>query len=380
MAHFYEHINLLIMPTDACNMNCVYCFHKPYTNNVYKMNMETVKQLFDITALHYKTVNVIWHGGEPLLMGLQFYKDVLELQRSYSCRFTNSVQSNLTLLTPELADFFAENNIDISGSFDGICNEQSRGRSDDILTCRELMIKRGKRCGFIMVVSGLNIDHLIESYNFFKKLDVSFSLNLYLDQKDNRSALLQLQEETAIFRLNELFDYWASDVNGKTHISYFKNILDFLLQNKKTLCSYTSCLGRWMGVHFDGALSPCNRYFPSEYSLGNVYDYNDIGEAFESPGFQLLIQEAIERRNKCKQCEIFDFCNGGCNNVALNEHGVQNNGGLSCRILKAVYKHIDEFISNVDINIDNGSINPLLVKMISTAVVKEEGACEAKKD
>lgn len=380
MAHFYEHINLLIMPTDACNMNCVYCFHKPYTNNGCKMSLETVKRLFDITAPHYKSVNVIWHGGEPLLMGLQFYKDVLELQRGYSCKFTNSVQSNLTLLTPELANLFAENNIDISGSFDGVCNEQSRGRSEDILSCRELMIEKGKRCGFIMVVSRLNIDHLIESYNFFKTLDVSFSLNLYLDQKENHSETLQLQEENAIYRLNELFDYWAYDVTEKTHISYFKNILDFLVHKKKSLCSYTSCLGRWMGVHFDGSLSPCNRYFPPEYSMGNIYDYNDIGEAFESPGFRLLIQEAIERRNKCQQCEVFDFCNGGCNNVALNEHGVKNNGGLSCRILKAVYRHISEFLRNVDINAYNDSVNPLLADIIVALVTNEEKHCEAKKD
>lgn len=367
MAHFYEHINLLVMPTDACNMNCVYCFHKPYTDNICKMDLATVKRLFDITAPHYKSVNVIWHGGEPLLMGLQFYKDVLELQRGYSCKFTNSVQSNLTLLTPELADFFAENNVDISGSFDGVCNEQSRGRTQDILSCRELMIERKKRCGFIMVVSGLNVDHLIESYNFFKKLDISFSLNLYLDQKENHSQPLQLHEENTIFRLNELFDYWASDITATTHISYFKHILDFLLQKKKTLCSYTSCLGRWMGVHADGSLSPCNRYFPAEYSLGNIHDYNDIGEAFESSGFQLLIQEAIERRNKCQQCDIFDFCNGGCNNVAFNENGVRNNDGLSCRILKAVYLHISKFIDCIDLPSCENTLNPLLLDMLKTS-------------
>lgn len=328
------------------------------------MSVETVKRLLDITAPHYKKINIIWHGGEPLLMGLQFYKDVLELQRRYSCTITNSVQSNLTLLTPELADFFAQNNIDISGSFDGVSNEQSRGRSEDILSCRQLMIDRGKRCGFIMVVSGLNIDNLIESYKFFKNLDINFSLNLYLDQNSNQLNKLQLQEDIAIYRLNELFDYWVSDKTGKTHISYFKNILDFILFRKKTLCSFTSCLGRWMGVHFDGALSPCNRYFPSEYSLGNIYDYEDIGEAFESQGFKLLIQEAIERRNKCKQCEIYEFCNGGCNNVALHENGVKNNGGLSCRVLREVYLHISQIVEIAKLNGLSDVQNPLLIDML----------------
>lgn len=364
MPHFYEHINLLVMPTDACNMNCVYCFHKPYSTDCGKMSIASVKRLLDITAPHYKYINIIWHGGEPLLMGADFYKEVLELQRSYPCKINNSIQSNLTLLTPEMADFFVENNVDISGSFDGTCNERTRGRSKDILSARQLMIDRKKRCGFIMVVSGLNVNHLIDSYLFFKEMDVNFSLNLYLEQKGTTIDPLRLDEGNAVYRLNELFDYWASDTSGKTHISYFKNILDFILFQKKSLCSFTSCLGRWVGVHFDGTLSPCNRYFPSNYSFGNIYDYNDIGEAFESQGFQTLLQEAIVRREKCKSCEIYDFCNGGCNNVAFNENGVANNGGLSCRILKSVYLHINDFINSIAINDYNKDLNPLLAAML----------------
>ena len=239
MPHFYEHINLLIMPTDACNMNCVYCFHKPYSKDCGRMSIHTVKQLLDITASHYKSINIIWHGGEPLLMGLDFYKEVLLLQSNYSCRINNSIQSNLTLLTPEMANFFSKNNIDVSGSFDGICNEKTRGRSEDILSARQLMVDQHKRCGFIMVVSGLNVNHLIDSYHFFKEKDVNFSLNLYLEQKANCVDELRLDEHNAVLRLNELFDYWATDTSGKTHISYFKNILDFILFQKKSLS--TSC-------------------------------------------------------------------------------------------------------------------------------------------
>ena len=365
MPHFYEHINLLVMPTDACNMNCVYCFHKPYSTDYGRMRIDTVKQLLDCVTPHYKYINIIWHGGEPLLMGLDFYKEVLELQKKYPCKINNSIQSNLTLLTPEMADFFVANNIDISGSFDGIINEQTRGRSDDILSARQLMLERKKRCGFIMVVSGLNLNHLIDSYLFFKDIDVNFSLNLYLDQKESSIAALRLDEENTIYRLNELFDYWANDTHGTTHISYFKNILDFILFQKKSLCSFTSCLGRWVGVHFDGSLSPCNRYFPSKYSYGNIHDYSDIGEAFESQGFKLLLQEAIERREKCKICEIYALCNGGCNNVDFNENGLSNNGGLSCRILKAVYLHILNFINSVTGNDRKKELNPLLVDMLN---------------
>ena len=364
MPKFYNHINLLIMPTDACNMNCVYCFHKPYSTNFDRMSVDTIKRIFDITAPYYETINVIWHGGEPLLMGLEFYKNILALQKKYNCKFINSIQSNLTLLTSEIADFLAENNIDISGSFDGVCNEELRGNSEKILSCRQLMIDRGKRCGFIMVVSGYNIDRLIESYNFFKSINVNFSLNLYVDQKGNPQEKMQLQEEHTIQRLTELFDYWAKDVNGNIYISYFQNILEFILEGKKSLCSYTSCLGRWLGIHYDGTLGPCNRYFPKEYMFGNVYDYMNIGDAFNSDGFKKLLQEAIERRNKCKKCEINNFCNGGCNNVSLNENGISNNNGLTCKILRGVYYYIYDYICNAITACDYTELNPQFVKLL----------------
>ncbi|MGN0180051.1 MAG: radical SAM protein [Monoglobaceae bacterium] len=365
MPHYFNYINILILPTDACNMNCVYCFHKPYSCHIEKISISTVKRLLDITAPHYKTINIIWHGGEPLLMGLKFFQDVLTLQQEYDCTIKNSVQSNLTLLTPEMADFFAENDISISGSYDGVCNENLRGHSDAILSGRQLMIDRGKRCGLIMVVSGVNIEHLIESYIFFKSIGVNFSLNPYLEQRGSPKSALTLEANVAIRRMNELFDYWATDISGNIHISYFRNILEFLLLQKKSICSFTSCMGRWIGVHHDGTLGPCNRYFPNEYCFGNVHDYADIGQAFESDGFVNLLKKAIARREKCKSCEIFDFCCGGCNNTALNENGIDNNGGLSCKLLIGVFEHIKMFVESIDsCGIDKHKYNPLLLELI----------------
>jgi len=125
-------------------MKCIYCFHKPYVNSFNKIEYKTVKHLLDITVPYYRRINIIWHGGEPLLMGLDFYKEMLALQKNYNCQIYNSIQSNLTLLSPEMADFFAKNKVKISGSFDGVYNEKLRGHSEAILFGRQLMLDREK--------------------------------------------------------------------------------------------------------------------------------------------------------------------------------------------------------------------------------------------
>lgn len=365
MPHYFEHINILILPTDACNMNCVYCFHKPYSKDVERMSLNTVKRILEITTPYYKKINLIWHGGEPLIMGLDFYKDVIHLQKKYKSKINNSIQSNLTLMTDEFADFIIHNKISISSSFDGICNDELRGNSDKILTGRRLILDKGGKCGFIMVVSSKNINYLIESYSFFKNLSTGFSLNLYVSFKDDINKELKLDKSITIHKLCELFDYWATDTANPVSISYFNEILNYILLRKKSLCSYTSCLGRWIGIRHDGTITPCNRYFPSEFNFGNVYEYQDIGDAFNSNGFINMLNVSIERRNKCKTCDIFDFCSGGCNNVALNENGISNNKGMTCDILLAVYKYIESYVKNLtDTDIENAKYNPLLIKLL----------------
>ncbi len=82
-------INLLVMPTDICNMNCIYCFHSAHHEKRGKMSVETLKKLYDITCSEYSEVTIIWHGGEPLVMGLDFYNKAIEMQKDYKVIIRN---------------------------------------------------------------------------------------------------------------------------------------------------------------------------------------------------------------------------------------------------------------------------------------------------
>ena len=318
----YKHISVLIMPTDYCNMNCVYCFNgrKEYYKNKV-MTLETLNKIYSITIPYYEKVNFIWHGGEPLSMGIEFYKKAVLMQKEINKNgaiIENSIQSNLTLFDDELATFFVENNFRVGGSFDGIKNEETRHNTEKILAGRDVMIRNGGRVGFICVVQNKNINCLIDDYEWFNSRGINYTINPYLCAPPYEKDVLFVSAKQYSQKVCELFDYWFADKRCKIHISYFEEFVNYIIFGKKTLCCYNSCLGKHIGIHYNGEIYNCNRDFPLEYSFGNVYDYSDIHECFDSTGFQLLVKHAVERRNYCKEhCEIYEFCAGGCNSSAL---------------------------------------------------------------
>ena len=348
-------------------MNCIYCFHNNYHENSGKMTLETLRQLYDIVFSVYDDVLFIWHGGEPLCMGKEFYEKALEMQKEYpNVRIENRMQSNLTLLTDDMADFLCEHNVGVGASFDGVENEILRGNTEKILTGREKIINRGKKCGFIMVLSRKNVHTLIESYKYFKKLETNYNINTYVTTTAGNNSELELDVADTVEQLKKLFDYWVNDTNCNIHVDYFERIFRFVLYGEKSVCKYNSCLGKWVGVRHNGSIVPCNRYFPEEYSYGNVWEYSRLSDAFKSDGFKRLLSDAIERRYKCQQCFLYSYCAGGCNNVALNENGIRNNGGTTCEITKQIFQYVMLYIKANEKKESCEYINPMLRKLYAS--------------
>lgn len=368
----YQHISVLILPTDYCNMNCVYCFNSRKTNSsCRKMEIETVKKIFSTVIPYYKEINFIWHGGEPMAMGKAFYEEALKLQKEINvnnAKIENSIQSNLTLLDEELADFFIDNKFEFGSSFDGTQNELTRHCSKKILAGRDILVGKGKKTGFICVVQSKNVDYLIEDYEWFKSQNINYTINQYLTSSPYEEDDLFVPAEYYISKVCELFDYWAKDSACNINISYFDELVDYILFKKKKLCCYNSCLGKYIGIQHDGTIYVCNRDFPNNYCLGNIFDYNDIRECFGSNGFNLILKDAVIRRNKCKNnCTIYDFCEGGCNSVALAGGSVAKSNSYFCKTLSSIYKHVE---NNLMYWIEYGenflptNLNPSLSKRI----------------
>ena len=332
------------MPTDWCNMNCVYCFNSRKDCKEKKvMDLKTLKKIFTSTIPYYDEIKFIFHGGEPLSMGISFYKEAFKMQKEINkngALISNSIQTNLTLLDEDLLKLLMENNVKIGSSFDGTQNHLTRHNTKNILKGKDLVFSNGASVGFICVCQSKNIEHLIEDYEFFKSQKLNYTLNPYLTN-DKDGDELYVESSYYVKKVCELFDYWLYDKNSKTRISYFIDFIDYILFNKKSLCSYNSCLGKHIGVLYDGKIFQCNRDFPDKYSYGNIFDYTDIRECFNSQGFKNMLSDNIKRREKCKkECEIYDFCTGGCPNVAHLTGDMKNANEDICLIIKGIYSHI----------------------------------------
>ena len=114
-----------------------------------------------------KNVRIIWHGGEPLLMGIDFYKEVIEIEKQFpNTMFSNGIQTNATLINDEWIDFFKTNKINVGISYDGQYNDVLRDKTKQVQDAIKLMQDRNFRFGAICVISGKTQDKLIEIYNF----------------------------------------------------------------------------------------------------------------------------------------------------------------------------------------------------------------------
>lgn len=223
-------INLIIKPTDACNLRCKHCYAAETCYIEKQMSLDTVQRTFDVFTKDYDEIRIIWHGGEPMLMGMDFYKDVLKIQNVYvNKKFTNSMQSNATLLTEEWLNFFIENNIKLGISFDGQFNDILRSGTTQVIKAINLMKSKNYRCGAICVVCNKTVDKMIDIYEFFKCIGVSFKFNPMFNSGEAKNhSSLTLSATKYAKHFMKFFNYWLEDKNCNIKVDY---ALDYVAQH-----------------------------------------------------------------------------------------------------------------------------------------------------
>jgi uncharacterized protein len=322
-----------------------------------------IRQL--ITAHRSPQVTVAWQGGEPTLMGIDFYRRAIELQEKYrkpGMNFENTMQTNGTLLDDEWCQFFKENNFLIGISIDGPrelhniyrVDKKGEGSFDRAMRGLRLLQKHGVEYNVLTTVNRINADHPLEVYRFLRDeagadwiqfIPVVERINeegYTLYQKGNTVSDRSVQPEQFGSFLSRIFDEWVRNDVGKLFVQTFEASVRRWLGLPSGMCVFEETCGAGLVLEHNGDLYSCDHFVEPEYLLGNIME-KEISELAAS---EKQYRFGKNKRNTlpkvCCECDVLFACMGECpkNRFLVTSTGESGLNYL-CKGWKAFFHHID---------------------------------------
>jgi uncharacterized protein len=364
--------HVMAKPTgSACNLNCEYCFFlkkdKLYPDSNFRMSEELhqayIKQLFE--SHQVPQVTVAWQGGEPTLMGLDFYRHSMELQKKYAkpnIRIENTFQTNGILIDDAWCNFFHDNNFLVGLSLDGPMSLHDIYRRDKggkptfnkVLKAVRLMQAHKVEFNILCTVNAANSLYPLEVYRFFRdELKASYIQFIPIVERINENGETGFQEGNKVTDrtvrpdkwgqfLNTIFDEWITHDVGQTFVLNFDGALAGWLGMAGTVCIFGPTCGEGTAMEHNGDLYSCDHFVEPKHLLGNI---------LETPMIELVASEkqrkfGNDKRDTlpqyCLKCDYLQVCNGECPKNRFIE-SPDGEAGLNylCPGYKAFFEHSD---------------------------------------
>jgi uncharacterized protein len=366
--------HVLAKPSGAtCNLACSYCFFLDkellYPGSKFRMSediLETyIQQL--IAAHRSNEVTVAWQGGEPTLMGLQFYQRAIELQKKYArpgMRFENTMQTNGTLLDDEWCAFFKENNFLIGLSLDGPrrlhdIHRVDKGGAptfDKVMRGLRLLQRHGVEYNILVTVNRITGDHPVEIYHFLRDevgtswiqfIPVIERLNpdgYNLVQVGDQVSPRSVRPEQFGRFLIQVFDEWLAHDVGKIYIQTFEAALrNWMRLPTSGMCVFEKTCGYGLALEHNGDLYSCDHFVEPNYLLGNIKDEHMLELVASEEQFRFGQDKYDTLPKYCLQCPVLFACNGECpkNRFSLTPDG-QPGLNYLCAGYKGFFQRVDE--------------------------------------
>ena len=333
--------NIMIKPVGSlCNLRCRYCYYLDkadiYGGKEPRMTYEMLETFIReyIAANDVPEVLFNWHGGEPLLMGLDFYRKAIQLQEKYASgkRIRNALQTNATLVTAEWAAFFRENGFLIGVSLDGPkdvhdCYRAGKGggsTSERVVKGIAELYKAGVDYNIMATVNRKSEGRGLEIYQFLKGAGTRFIQFMPVlehvkdgrivspDEDGSQIAPWSVSAEGFGRFLCDIFDYWVRHDVGSVFINQFDSTLAMWCGEQPGTCTFAQTCGGNSVIEHNGDLYPCDHFVYEDYRIGNVLE-TDLRTLMAS---EKQIRFGIDKRNglpkKCVTCRWYFACHGEC--------------------------------------------------------------------
>ena len=377
---FAKPLYVMLKPAGAhCNLACKYCYYLE-KNNLYQnshrhlMTDEMLEQFTReyIEAQTMPQVLFTWHGGEPLMRSIDFYKKALELQKKYAHgkQIDNVIQTNGTLLTDEWCEFFAQNHWLVGISIDGPQEYHDHYRVtpagkpswEKVMQGISLLKKHRVEWNAMAVVNAYNAEHPLEFYHFFRDngcqyLQFTPIVERLTEHEDGRT-LASLADDREIPLsdasvtpaqwgnfLCTIFDDWVRHDVGKTFVEIFDCTLANWMGVLPGICAYSKECGHAGVMEHNGDVYSCDHFVFQEYKLGNIKDQSLIDMLYgeKQQAFSRLKHTSLPRQ--CKECDMEFACHGECpkNRFEKDKYGEPGLNYL-CQGYYQYYAHVAPYM------------------------------------
>jgi uncharacterized protein len=372
--------HFMIIPSQACNAECAYCFG-PHKGRV--MSNGTMEKIVDyMSGITDETgqnkVTVTFHGGEPLLAGHAFFKQALPVLRErFGRRGLNlGIQSNLWLLDQTFCELFKEYKVEIGTSLDGPekITDYQRGKGYYARTLKGIRTahSHGLKVNNIATFTPRSSGHWQEIVDFFISLGLNFSIHPSVPPLKAEPSLYTISPAEYGELLQKMLDYYIRN-RHLIRVSSLDQVCRSVADVEGNVCTFRDCLGMFIAVDPEGDLYPCQRFCGhKEYSLGNIAHRPSLEEVFS----HLVAKQIEQRQNRLKEactgCDHFEYCKGGCLFNALAAEHPGKDRDPYCDAYRKNFDYIKqrllkEMAAEVNINAvaqhpPRGKGNPLLKK------------------
>jgi uncharacterized protein len=378
---------VMVKPSGAsCNLRCTYCFYKEKENlyggpALFRMPPEVLESFIRqyIECQDTPEVQFAWQGGEPAMLGIDYFRSVVSLQEKYTGdkKVTNTIQTNGTLLTDDWCGFFKKHNFLVGLSIDGPRELHDRYRVkgngrptfETVMSGLALLRKHKVAFNTLTVVNDHNARQPLEIYRFLKKVgdghmqfipaverlpdDAAENLGLdlaippFAGDMVGSSQLTPWSvspEQLANFYIR-IFDEWVRNDVGTVFVQFFDVALGNWLGAGSGLCHFSPKCGMAGALEHNGDLYSCDHYVYPRHKLGNIME-TPLSELMQSETQRRFGSSKLDSLSEsCKVCEVRPACHGDCPKHRFAETP-DGGPGLSylCKAYKEIFNHMAPYL------------------------------------
>jgi uncharacterized protein len=353
-----------------CNLGCRYCYylekeHLYPEGEPFRMPDEVLETYIvqHIEASPETVIRFSWHGGEPTVLGLDFFRRVVEIQRKHrppDRRIANGIQTNGTLLDEGWCRFLAAQDFSVGLSLDGPREMHDRYRltkegeptHEQTMRGYRLLQEHGVPTDILCVVNAYNVRFPLEVYRFLRQIGAQYISFLPMVEPDPKAEggvdPMSVPAEAWGEFLCAVFDEWREQDIGRVKVQIFEEATRTAFNQEHSLCIFRPTCGDIPVVEHNGDFYSCDHYVDVRHRLGNITE-TPLVELLESPEQRAFGKSKLEALPRyCQECEVRNMCNGECpKNRFINTPDGEPGLNYLCEGYRRFFNHCRPFVSEV---------------------------------